>query len=493
MKKTLLVFPLLILALLINAQQKTSIKFTLKPNTEYLVGLPLRFSMQATKNCDDVYKFTTDNNGYYALNIDLESPRLMITSISTTDQSNAFLEPNNTYNGSIGSDGLIILNSEDDITNNQLHLLNYLYKNRLLRTSDIQYNPEGYSAQDSVMYTKYHLTYANTNEKVFCDTLKYYQQKRQQILDSALENKKISPFFYRYFTNFFMYEYLKTHLDYVKENSINDKVLNFKNVASGNVNGFTFLQQLINCDSCVQYSSYNDLLYSYIKIIAGNRLEKMGKDPIDTKFWYDTASVLLTGESKNFYLYWVLTGSVLRNKTCFNDYCKKFYTDCTNSKYYKYVKALEAKVDYYNEKSTVLSSVTNIKSTLGDHLKNYKGNYVFIDLWASWCGPCRKSFEVSRRLEKQFAQSPIKFIYLSIDSDINKWKKAVADEKLNAANCFLIEKGQYSNFARKINLQGIPHYILLDKDGTVVSENMTHPTELERSHYFETLFSHIPQ
>lgn len=106
-------------------------------------------------------------------------------------------------------------------------------------------------------------------------------------------------------------------------------------------------------------------------------------------------------------------------------------------------------------------------------LDSFKGNYVYIDLWASWCAPCRREIPALKELEHKFADKPIKFISISCDHQEAAWRTAMKEESLSGIQLFT--NGDMT-FMKAYMVDAIPRFILLDKEGRIVSANMTMPS-----------------
>lgn len=107
-------------------------------------------------------------------------------------------------------------------------------------------------------------------------------------------------------------------------------------------------------------------------------------------------------------------------------------------------------------------------------LSSFVGKYVYIDLWASWCGPCRREIPALKELEKQFEGKPIVFVSISCDKDPEAWKKAMEEEKVGGIQLIA---GPDLSFLRAYMVQGIPRFILLDREGKIIDPKMTMPTD----------------
>jgi thiol-disulfide isomerase/thioredoxin len=112
---------------------------------------------------------------------------------------------------------------------------------------------------------------------------------------------------------------------------------------------------------------------------------------------------------------------------------------------------------------------------LKDVIKSLTGNLVYIDFWASWCAPCRSAMPSSLILNEKLKNNRVTFIYLSIDKDLDKWKKASAIEKLNSKKHNYLVLNQDNDFFKSINFNLIPRYLLYDRTGNLVHKNAPGP------------------
>ncbi|MGB5417189.1 TlpA family protein disulfide reductase [Algibacter sp.] len=108
-------------------------------------------------------------------------------------------------------------------------------------------------------------------------------------------------------------------------------------------------------------------------------------------------------------------------------------------------------------------------------LDDLKGKYVYIDLWATWCGPCKAEIPFLKRVEKAYHGKNIAFVSISLDraNAYDKWKTMVKEKELTGIQ--LYAKGD-EKFARDFNVSGIPRFILIDPNGIVVNDNAPRPS-----------------
>ncbi|MCT4587212.1 MAG: TlpA family protein disulfide reductase [Carboxylicivirga sp.] len=120
----------------------------------------------------------------------------------------------------------------------------------------------------------------------------------------------------------------------------------------------------------------------------------------------------------------------------------------------------------------------NYVDIAGDHvsLDDLKGKYVYIDLWASWCGPCKQEIPHLKSLKKKFRKKNIHFVGISTDKDIDAWKKELKKQKLDGIQ---LNSGGDEQFMKEYNVNGIPRFILIDKKGKIVMANAPRPSSEE--------------
>lgn len=110
-------------------------------------------------------------------------------------------------------------------------------------------------------------------------------------------------------------------------------------------------------------------------------------------------------------------------------------------------------------------------------LSSFKGKYVYIDVWATWCGPCRAEIPSLKKVEEEFHNKNIVFLSLSIDkiTDTEKWKNFVKEKSLGGVQ-LLADKDWSSSFVQALDINSIPRFILVGPDGKIVNADAPRPS-----------------
>ncbi|GAA3651077.1 TlpA family protein disulfide reductase [Flavivirga jejuensis] len=121
-------------------------------------------------------------------------------------------------------------------------------------------------------------------------------------------------------------------------------------------------------------------------------------------------------------------------------------------------------------------------------LDDLKGQYVYIDVWATWCVPCIKEIPDLKRVEKAYHGKNIVFLSISIDEAKNhdKWKTMVKNKDLGGIQV-IADKGGKSQFLEDYFISSIPRFILLDPEGKIVSSKAPRPSNPELIDLFNEL------
>ena len=110
-------------------------------------------------------------------------------------------------------------------------------------------------------------------------------------------------------------------------------------------------------------------------------------------------------------------------------------------------------------------------------LEDFKGKYVYIDVWATWCGPCRAEIPFLKKIEEKYHGKNIEFVSISIDvnKDYEKWKNFVTEKQLGGVQLFA-DKDWSSDFITSFGINSIPRFLLIDPQGNVVDADAVRPS-----------------
>ncbi len=114
----------------------------------------------------------------------------------------------------------------------------------------------------------------------------------------------------------------------------------------------------------------------------------------------------------------------------------------------------------------VMISENGTELMFSDILNTYKGEPVFIDVWASWCKDCIVSQPKINALRKKYGDK-VKFVFISLDKSKEAWKKAIAKFNIKGDHYFIPKKWKDCSFCEDIELDWIPRYILINTDGQI--------------------------
>lgn len=105
-----------------------------------------------------------------------------------------------------------------------------------------------------------------------------------------------------------------------------------------------------------------------------------------------------------------------------------------------------------------------------------KGKFTYIDVWATWCGPCCQEIPFLEKLVEKFkGNDKVQFLSISLDQDTDAWLKMLELVKPQWTQ-FIIQGEAAEQFSMDWRIRGIPRFIMINPDGTVFSADATRPS-----------------
>ena len=183
---------------------------------------------------------------------------------------------------------------------------------------------------------------------------------------------------------------------------------------------------------------------------------------------YDLAKQKLDGRV----LYWFLAGELVngfeRGHTDFALIHERWEEFKETNPYPEYNEAIEAALT----KALVLQPGQPAPDfTLDDldgqpvSLNQFKGKAIFIDFWASWCGPCIVDLPYIQKIKAEMAEQPVVFLNISLDDDEEAWRKAVAKHEIKGVH--LRAAGWGADVAKAYSISSLPSYYVVDAQGRI--------------------------
>jgi thiol-disulfide isomerase/thioredoxin len=108
-------------------------------------------------------------------------------------------------------------------------------------------------------------------------------------------------------------------------------------------------------------------------------------------------------------------------------------------------------------------------------LSDFKGSLVYVDVWATWCGPCKREIPHLLELEKEYHGQNITFLSVSVDEDkdYETWKDMLVEKEMGGVQLFA---SGWSKIAKDYKINGIPRFMLFDSEGNIIDVKAPRPS-----------------
>lgn len=172
---------------------------------------------------------------------------------------------------------------------------------------------------------------------------------------------------------------------------------------------------------------------------------------------------------------------------------RKFYKDAcewagADSIYFKqYEKVMESWEKTKAGSKAYDITLTDAEGKTVQLLDLVKGKFAYIDIWATWCGPCKKEIPNFAKLaEKYDGKNDIMFISISVDENVDAWKKMIGEEKPSWAQ-YNVSGETNKEFSAQWGITGIPRFLMIDKNGNIYSADAPRPSSEKAEEVLESM------
>ena len=174
--------------------------------------------------------------------------------------------------------------------------------------------------------------------------------------------------------------------------------------------------------------------------------------------FYDRLKVTLNNNDIKFYE---------SNKVVIDSLFKNTMYEASIQKHYTAVKNLLESPALPKDTELLSIKATDGKEILAEIVKNANGKVVYIDNWATWCGPCKQQFkEATPKLKKEFGKD-VEFIYLCHQSNEKLYKPTIAQYQIGGKHYFM-NKEQTKSLIEVLSITGFPTYNIINKKGELL-------------------------
>lgn len=131
--------------------------------------------------------------------------------------------------------------------------------------------------------------------------------------------------------------------------------------------------------------------------------------------------------------------------------------------------------------SSDVEGLTDGKAILDKIVEPYRGRIVYLDIWGTWCSPCKRKLKESPEVKKLLKDYDIVYLYLANRSSEESWKNIIAEYGLTGPDCvhYLLPEKQQNVVEEYVGLTGYPTYRLIDKQGNMHKLHWNHTSDMD--------------
>lgn len=276
------------------------------------------------------------------------------------------------------------------------------------------------------------------------------------LLSEYRKSHKLSDIYYNWLHSKYAYEpYKRTIVENIENTDPVDDITLAKIVEKGVHDEYAALNN----------STYNDIVEFYIQ----TKFFKQ-KKVFSANGYFDFVATgnSINRNTRNVFLTRLMYGMRTAPDSQYIPIFKKYDRIVSNKEMKK--KIIEAREDYATPTTPEQIRAPSIQNILN----KFKGKVIYVDFWASWCIPCRAEMPNAANLKDQLTGKDIVFVYLAYNDKEKAWTKAKSQLNIEGEH-YLLSDSQIKEANELFGINGIPHYVIIDKDGKIINKRADRP------------------
>jgi thiol-disulfide isomerase/thioredoxin len=308
------------------------------------------------------------------------------------------------------------------------------------------------------------------------DFIAHFNKARKQQMDMIKKDKKISKNFREYMEARSTYAYGSNVLNYVPIYQNANKTREKPELPEDFYKGLDNLD--LNKPEFLHLQPYRSFLSVYLYMKFTEITEKEENYNSDNYFLdqYDLINKTLNGKVREVKLAELLMSLCkYGNREQFETKYAIFKNEVSNKEYLRPIEVeltIQAALAPGNKAPDFKLADLDGKMV---SLSDFQGKVIYVDFWASWCGPCLQEAPAAVKLKEHYKDNDdVLFLYISIDDDEDAWRKMIEKKELKGVH--VLSKGWNSSVPKDYNISGIPRYYIIDRNGNIHNDNAARPS-----------------
>ncbi|MCC9138020.1 TlpA family protein disulfide reductase [Pontibacter silvestris] len=184
----------------------------------------------------------------------------------------------------------------------------------------------------------------------------------------------------------------------------------------------------------------------------------------------------------------VASGELAYLPEAYKDFKSRFPNSTYLTHVQKVIQPLLEKTPHNPDSEIKFDADSNLYNTLEEVLVQNKGRVVYVDMWGSWCGPCREEFNYTAALREHFKGKPADFVYIAFEHSIEPertWKEAVVFYNVKGRHVLgnTVLQEYFRNLYANKGILTFPSYLLVNKEGNIVNVHAEHPSAVNKLYF----------